>query len=264
MTLQTGKKYPYIPPTVELENIKGLTDKERIYLMEMIHKRCQALSENGSVMVCELVQLTEDFLLIHNKDPSKANISAWEQMKAREEKQRKHNIERDKMLFHWSEDKEPSSTSFLSKDPFLENPEQQVEIQKEIQRQMDALDIADEGRRKNKISYAEASNNGNNKDNNPSSSDDLFTDDEEDIDFDTYNDQTLNSSSRYKSDFVELKFLGRGGGGEVVKVINKLDRRRCKFSKPSYFFKYYVPFLIKRIMLQMQSKRSFSNRKRVD
>jgi translation initiation factor 2-alpha kinase 4 len=32
-------------------------------------------------------------------------------------------------------------------------------------------------------------------------------------------------SSRYKSDFIELGVLGRGGGGEVVKVRNRLDRR---------------------------------------
>jgi hypothetical protein len=31
--------------------------------------------------------------------------------------------------------------------------------------------------------------------------------------------------SRYQTDFVELGLLGRGGGGEVVKVRNRLDRR---------------------------------------
>ena len=33
------------------------------------------------------------------------------------------------------------------------------------------------------------------------------------------------SYSRYQTDFVELGPLGRGGGGEVVKAINRLDRR---------------------------------------
>ena len=33
------------------------------------------------------------------------------------------------------------------------------------------------------------------------------------------------SARRYKTDFIELGVLGRGGGGEVVKVRNRLDRR---------------------------------------
>ncbi|OEU18923.1 kinase-like protein [Fragilariopsis cylindrus CCMP1102] len=51
---------------------------------------------------------------------------------------------------------------------------------------------------------------------------------EEDDDFDD-DDNTppsaLFGSSRYHTDFVELGILGRGGGGEVVKVKNRLDRR---------------------------------------
>ncbi|KAL7532970.1 hypothetical protein ACHAXR_004963, partial [Thalassiosira sp. AJA248-18] len=34
-----------------------------------------------------------------------------------------------------------------------------------------------------------------------------------------------NAVSRYQTDFVEIAHLGRGGGGEVVKAINRLDRR---------------------------------------
>lgn len=34
-----------------------------------------------------------------------------------------------------------------------------------------------------------------------------------------------NLYSRYKSDFEEIEFLGRGGFGEVVKARNKLDGR---------------------------------------
>jgi translation initiation factor 2-alpha kinase 4 len=175
-------------------------------------------------MACEIVQLTEDFLLIHNKDPTKANVSAWEQMKAREEEQRKDKIERDQRLFHWSDKESPS---YLQKQAYFDNSEHKVEIQKEMKRQIEALDNADEGRRKNKSAVIKSSIT---KSRDNSSSGDLFSDDEEDIDFDDDADQRLNSSSRYKSDFVELKFLGRGGGGEVVKVVNKLDRRRCKYS----------------------------------
>ena len=41
-------------------------------------------------MMCELVQVVEDYLLEHNLDP---NMSAWEQMKAREALQQKEEQE---------------------------------------------------------------------------------------------------------------------------------------------------------------------------
>jgi len=40
-----------------------------------------------------------------------------------------------------------------------------------------------------------------------------------------YQHRITNSKSRYSTDFVELTTLGKGGGGEVVKVMNLLDRR---------------------------------------
>ncbi|KAL7471057.1 hypothetical protein ACHAXS_011340 [Conticribra weissflogii] len=40
-----------------------------------------------------------------------------------------------------------------------------------------------------------------------------------------YHHRTTNSKSRYSTDFIELTTLGKGGGGEVVKVMNLLDRR---------------------------------------
>ena len=225
LTLQIGSKYPYIPPTIELENIIGLSVKDQAYLTKTINQKCRALSEHGCVMVCELVQLTEDFLLIHNKDPAKAKISAWEQMKAREEKQRRQKVDIDDMSFHWSDKESPS---YHQNENTLSNTEHQIdsrEIQEEIERQIQALSNASEGRRRNEITQDKALSTNDEG----SIESGIFSEDEDNVNFDDYSDQNLNSLSRYKSDFIERKFLGRGGGGEVVKVINKLDRRTCKF-----------------------------------
>ena len=53
-------------------------------------------------------------------------------------------------------------------------------------------------------------------------------DDEGEDDESDYDDAEMTplvGSSRYQNDFIELGLLGRGGGGEVVKVRNRLDRR---------------------------------------
>ena len=81
-------------------------------------------------------------------------------------------------------------------------------------RQMEALAEADRKRRKFKTC---SSNN--------ESGDEV--DDESEDEFDDDNDYpTITAgTSRYRNDFIEMGVLGRGGGGEVVKVRNRLDRR---------------------------------------
>ena len=54
----------------------------------------QRCAKGGSVAVCELVQVAEDYVLEHNKDPTVWNVSAWEQMKAREKKEEEEEVER--------------------------------------------------------------------------------------------------------------------------------------------------------------------------
>ena len=67
--------------------------------MNLLRNRTVELAGTGSVMMIELVQVVEDFLVDHNRDPT---MSAWEEMKAREvrekEKERQVQEELNKLM----------------------------------------------------------------------------------------------------------------------------------------------------------------------
>jgi translation initiation factor 2-alpha kinase 4 len=241
LSVQLGKQYPYVIPTVELHNVKGLSKKEQSTLHQKLKERALELASGGSVMVCELVQLTEDFLLEHNQDPT---MSAWEQMKAREakEKAEKEKIEQERntelqmLIQAENSSNNPYSTAMLSPENsrnVLSSFGQGCDssnVERELARQREAMDTAKSQRMKigslfERISSDEVDCG--------EAGDVLRIDDgyENDDDFDDEDNgppAALVGYSRYKTDFIELGVLGRGGGGEVVKVRNRLDRRTCK------------------------------------
>lgn len=151
--------------------------------------------------------MVEAFLGKHNRDP---NMSAYEQMQAREAEEERERMEVKKreeeviqnLLAQNSTNTEPESPS----GRVLRFQTMGGEVEKELARQVAALQQAQLKRH---------------PESNPddSSSDGGF--DEEDDD----DQHPIVGSSRYQTDFVELGLLGRGGGGEVVKVRNRLDRR---------------------------------------
>ncbi len=215
LSVQLGKHYPYVIPTVELLHVKGLSKQEQATLLERIKERMVELAGSGTVMVIELVQLAEDFLLEHNQDPT---LSAWEQMKAREakEKQIQRDIERQ-WLEHSSSKR---NTSFVASPLKQDDQAVSTDIQKELARQRDAIDAATRQRDNGdemiqKRPFPEVVDGDN-------------LSEEDDVDEDLEKPTKTNGSSRYQTDFIELGILGRGGGGEVVKVRNRLDRRICK------------------------------------
>ena len=229
LAVQLGKRYPYVAPAMKLESVKGLKEEEETELLNLLGSRARSLARIGSVMVCELVQLCEEYLLSHNKDPALAKMSAWEQMKAREEEERRTAQEKEDnmhLIFEVTKRTETSS----SKQETRPDDSNAEKIKIELARQMEALDIAEEGRRK----LRKTELNGHNEDDEDEFNDEnILNDDdygEEEDDFDMYctGPSNLTFSSRYESDFVEMGLLGRGGGGEVVKVRNRLDRRICK------------------------------------
>lgn len=218
LSVQLGKQYPYAVPTIQLRKVTGLSKNEQQELSGFLDNRARECAQTGSVMMCELVQVAEDYLLDHNRDP---NMSEWEQMKAREalkqqeeaeaKREQERQLERIMMEQHEKADD-------LSLNPAMEASG--GEVAREMARQVDALAAADRKRR----GFDTSQQKEESIDEGESQSD---------VDFDDVDEPTpLVGSSRYQMDFIELGLLGRGGGGEVVKVRNRLDRRLCKFTQP--------------------------------
>jgi len=108
ISLQLGEQYPYAHPLVLFQNVVGLSENEQDELKEVVDAKVDDLRKDGIPMVVELVQITEDFLLNHNKDPKIQKMSAWELMKAREtvmiEEQREERIKEERDLNRWLDD----------------------------------------------------------------------------------------------------------------------------------------------------------------
>ena len=241
LNVKLGKRYPYVAPTIRLLNVQGLDSEQEKELLSKINKRANDLASLGSVMVCELVQETEDYLLSHNRNPLLQNISAWEEMKKREEAF--ENERKQAILFsHEKEgftDASSNTYNTASGKPNEDHSETATRstvlpsddiIQRELQRQMQELNLIEPtSASPHRLQRQDESQ--------------MFSfhprgsDDEEDSD-DFEEDSTMpvnenhitgprtfRNSSRFHLDFCQLGLLGRGGGGEVVKCRNRLDRR---------------------------------------
>ena len=220
-------------------------NQERENLLHLLVTRSKECAQLGTVMVCELVQVAEDFLLVHNQDPTMLKMSAWEIMKAKENEAEKKALEQQKE-FHkgFANDIDDDHDETRFKDEYVEASDRmnhdhsekaKEEVEKELARQMEAFDVAaaDRKKRNTGIDLGIQETSQTNQDHSKISSN--FENEGED-DEDWYDDEenpqaSLVSSSRYKTDFIELGLLGRGGGGEVVKVRNRLDKRICKEKK---------------------------------
>jgi len=233
LAVQLTKQYPYVSPSIELKDVRGLSTEEKNELMGQLRTRAEELSKSGSVMMVELVQVAEDYCYSHNRDP---NMSAWEQMKAREanetEEIRKIEAKMDRLMLSGSamggsasEVASPRTSATrmsLNKLANQNDPAQgstSLAIEKELLRQQEAIEAA--RRLRNGVSSADVNVSGLEVEDHDGEDDDDFAFGE---DIETGLDHTA-SASRYKSDFIELGVLGRGGGGEVVKVRNRLDGR---------------------------------------
>jgi hypothetical protein len=284
LAVQLNKNYPHVVPKIELLNVKGLSKEQKSDLFRQLNDRALELSKSGLVMVWELVQVTENFLLQHNQDPT---MSAYDQMKARQAKEKeaqekKQQSQRDQELklllkaaAHETTDTSiPHSNSITSLLNSPTSAEQSVprnipigtgtsvaqvvptDVKRELARQNQALADAEQRRKQQHLentvgrtaeslggpSAGAAGEGGFFKvGGGGSGGDDHNDDDDLDDDGGAYFDYLgmdedrpqnplgVGSSSRYQSDFIELGILGRGGGGEVVKVRNRLDRRICRY-----------------------------------
>jgi eukaryotic translation initiation factor 2-alpha kinase 4 len=253
LTTQIPKQYPYVVPKITLESVQGLSKEAQDTLSLMLQERAKELAETGQVMVCELVQVAEDYLLQNNVDPT---LSAWDQEVARKAKEQAEKEamekERKKKLrlvdIHDDSERIMGSRSGLvlspqhsrsATSPAIRGNIQHVavtEIERELARQREALDEANRrrvgvnaGMLFERKSSAGAATNNQLEDAN----DDDEDDDDEDDDFDQDDGAApaMNGSSRYQNDFIELGVLGAGGGGQVCLARNRLDRRQYAVKK---------------------------------
>ena len=242
LSVQLAKQYPYVPPNLELLSVQGLSQTEQNTLLHQLQEKARELAQSGTVMVIELVQLVEDYLIKHNEDPT---VSAWEQMKAREKEQ--EAIQRA-MEEHWmhtavggnanTEQVSPTNHEGMTSDSLMSSSVHRTstvdlapDIARELARQRQAIAAATQQRKKPTLMEAAVTVPNTNLLGESLQDED---DDEEDFDdFEAPSPPLDGNNSRYRTDFIELGILGRGGGGEVVKVRNRLDRRICKSSSLS-------------------------------
>jgi len=243
LSLKLHKQYPYVMPTIQTKKVQGLSASEEAELLHQLTDRAKGLSKTGCVMMVELVQVAEDYLLSHNRDPT---LSAWEQMKQREDlekeqerrMQEEHQAEMNRLLNHRSaspmssnrrslEDSNVTMTSGWKHSEDVASSD----IKRELNRQTAALEDARRLRQDGEdeaIKNASAAVFGDLVDDDYS---DDQSENDDDVLFPASSDQWGGSGSRYLADFVEMGILGRGGGGEVVKVRNRLDRRTYAIKK---------------------------------
>jgi len=204
LSVKLSKRYPYEVPMIDFKTVRGLNSKEKKELLSKLLETAKALSVDGSVMMCELVQVAEDYILLHNRDPSKENMSAWEQMMEREKALKEKSIEEEKEREKKLKSFEmiADDTSEISSSNILKN----IEVERGLVQQLEALEATKE------------------EDDSSHSNDFVELDDD-------YNACPRFCLSRYQTDFIELGLLGRGGGGEVMKVRNRLDRRLYAIKK---------------------------------
>lgn len=246
LQVQLTKQYPYVVPAIEVRDVKGGLNKQELSeLLAQLQQRASELATSGSVMMVELVQIAEDYLVDHDHDPT---LSAWEQMKAREaveqqnEKAAQEEMTRLIMMDQSESAVRESSTagSPLATMRPRTSGKDDLMIEKELLRQREALEAARVLRLEN-VNDALLLDSGGvgaplNQTDGDESRANRTDDDDDDNDDDLFWDNNNSSelvngmdagatTSRYLADFVEMGVLGRGGGGEVVKVKNRLDRR---------------------------------------
>jgi Protein kinase domain/RWD domain len=244
------KQYPYRVPPMQISDVQNhLSMTELQELMLLVQNRAMELSQMGSVMVIELIQIIEDYIMDHNQNPY---LSEYQQMQLRiaatATTNQQHRSDEQELLLLQQQLEVTHNTDSLSERKNTMDP--QI-IEKELLRQRQVFEDAVAEKRRRRVldattntvqqqthdtvlidTTAQVAINNNNH----SLSDDTLWnykkgdgdfEDNDDVDVgDEYDmNQVGGGASRYLSDFVELGVLGRGGGGEVVKVKNRLDRR---------------------------------------
>lgn len=208
LKIQITKGYPHVPPGIQIDEVQGLSKSEQEELLQQLQHVALQVAESGSVVVMNLVQHVEEYLLEKNQNPQ---LSAWELHQAREasEKRKVEEAKEEMGRLMQSGNLEELSQSNQGLRVSDES------VQREMLRQREAMVAAQRVR-----SGIVQRNSSVTDDDDKTDESDYSDDDDEDVRM-----LGQGTGSRYRTDFIELGVLGRGGGGEVVKVRNRLDRR---------------------------------------
>ena len=222
LKMQLNQKYPHSKPLIQITDTVNVFNHQLAELLRLLQAKATECSERGYVMGLELGQIVESYL-----------VDLLEKRKA-DELRRQNDIVKQKVDFAADFENSLQIGDLENKrisDECLIDPSQDIDVdtQREIARQMEALDEAARARMERRQQRKGISGrvlstieDGNEEDDDAG---DLAA-------LDTFistavdpNDTSSNSWSRYQTDFVELGVLGAGGGGTVVKAMNRLDRR---------------------------------------
>eukprot|EP00804_Cyclotella_cryptica_P012302 CCRYP_019997-RB/>CCRYP_019997-RB protein AED:0.07 eAED:0.07 QI:234/0.93/0.94/1/0.87/0.82/17/67/1724 len=235
LQIQLNKKYPYSVPMIQLTNIVGIPTTRIAELLNLLQAKANECAQSGVVMGWELGQVVQEFLVDYmllleqeNKQRERDLIGKYKSQMDQLEHLDNYEVDESDRADHAGQSSSPSSPG---------REELDSDIQKEVARQMEALDIAEKLRRQRRqdrevgvlsTTLAEINENDAAEDDEGGRSDDdffQFSDEYKKLDLELPPTSGSSIFSRYQTDFVELAALGRGGGGEVVKAINRLDRR---------------------------------------
>ena len=242
LSIQLTQKYPYSIPLLQIINSIGLIHSNLSDLLSRLSQKATECAQKGEVMGWELGQVCELYLMEFMERKEKCERERVEMLRLLDcgkGKNRKGDDEELLLLVN-DDDVEGEYAVHNNEQQKQQLQEQQLQssmdsdTKKEIARQMEALDIAAQLRRRKRQGVARlgalpsiADNVNDDDDDEVVDADDIFDLDQFDLldDIDTgiggdlqqqQHHQQGGTTSRYQSDFVELQHLGKGGGGEVV------------------------------------------------
>jgi hypothetical protein len=226
LVITLSKSYPKSAPLIELDDKKGLSEKEIGELKLLLADT--AASNLGDVMIHELATAAEGFLEAHNRKPE----TFYEKMQNRQRhEQAALNDLREGTLFSAEEKamespakQEPMSTP---EEISAMNLKATMDLRKQLHTGERSVSVGSEngltdaaGGGEDWLNSLLKRQSALNMDNNE--------EDDSNSDADVDDDRRAaagDSGSRYYKEFQEMNLLGRGAGGEVWKVKNSLDRR---------------------------------------
>ncbi|KAG7380656.1 hypothetical protein PHYPSEUDO_006958 [Phytophthora pseudosyringae] len=210
------------PPIITVEAKHGLSDTETQKLQRGME--ALALEKVGDAVVYDLVVFATDFIQDHLKDQS----SFFDQMVTRQQdRETKEKMAEDALMQQQEEQARAKNEEILALiDAERKKRESMKKTRRRRRRHRSSIDgeySGSDGDDMESLSsiyeqQTEASSKKEGSSLSPSDSDSDTSDLDAAAAAERYH-------SRYHGDFKELGLLGRGGGGEVVKVRNRLDRQ---------------------------------------